>query len=111
MASLTQSEQLARKPEPPLPKSNLSKLQNGEVGQSQDEQEPHLGEKERYRSESIGGKGGLHSEGGQVPRRKGRACKKIISRRSRRKHERVSGRKNSKRESEMSWFQSKSAQS
>ena len=38
------------------------------------------------------GKGGLHSEGRQIPRRKRRACKKSLPRRSRSKHERVSGR-------------------
>ena len=39
------------------------------------------------------GKGGLHRERGQIPRRKGRASKKSLPRTSRRKHERVSGRK------------------
>ena len=33
------------------------------------------------------GKGGLHSEGKQIPRKKGRASKKSLPRRSRRKHE------------------------
>ena len=40
-------------------------------------------------------KGGLHSEGRQIPRRKGRANKNSLPKRSRRKHERVSGRKSS----------------
>ena len=40
-------------------------------------------------------KGELHSEEKQVSRRKGRASKKSLPRRSRRKHERVSGRKSS----------------
>ena len=39
------------------------------------------------------GKSGLHGERRQIPRRKGRASKKSFSKRGRRKHERVSGRK------------------
>ena len=39
------------------------------------------------------GKGGLHSEGKQIPRRKGRASKKSLPRRCRRRYKRVSGRK------------------
>ena len=41
------------------------------------------------------GKGGLHSEQGQISRRKGRSSKKSLPRTSRRKHEQVSGRKSS----------------
>ena len=51
-------------------------------------------------------KGGLHSEQGQIPRRKGRASKKSLPRTSRRKHERVSGRKSSPGRSAESWFHS-----
>ena len=47
------------------------------------------------RARAWSGKGGLHRERGQVPRRKRRARKKTLSRTSRRKHERVSGRKSS----------------
>ena len=56
------------------------------------------------------GKGGLLSEGKQIPRRKGRASKKSLPRTSRRKHERVSGRKSSPGRSAESWFHSKSGQ-
>ena len=62
------------------------------------------------RARSWSGKGGLHREQGQIPRRKGRASKKSFSRTSRRKHERVSGRKSSPGRSAESWFHSKSGQ-
>ena len=52
------------------------------------------------------GKGGLHREGRQIPTRKGRAAKKILPKTSRRKHERVSGRKSSPGRSAESWFHS-----
>ena len=55
-------------------------------------------------------KGGLHREGRQIPRRKERASKKSLPRTSRRKHERVSGRKSSPGQSAESWFHSKSGQ-
>ena len=48
-------------------------------------------------------KGGHHREQGQIPRRTGRASNKSIPRRSRRKHERVSGRKSSPGRSAESW--------
>ena len=57
------------------------------------------------------GKGGLHGERGQIPRRTGRESKKSLPRASRRKHERVSGRKRSPGQSAESWFHSKSGQS
>ena len=48
VASVPQREQLARTPEPPLPKekeqSRLSKAPDYEGGESQDGREPHLGE-------------------------------------------------------------------
>ena len=47
------------------------------------------------RARACSGKSGLHREGRQIPRRKGRASKKSFPRTSRRKHERVSGRKSS----------------
>ena len=53
------------------------------------------------------GKGGLHNEGRQVSRR-GKASKENLSRRSRKKHERVSGFKSSPIGSGESWFYSKS---
>ena len=57
------------------------------------------------------GKGRLHRERGQIPRRTGRASNKSLPRRGRRKHERVSGRKSSPGRSAESWFHSKSGQS
>ena len=51
-------------------------------------------------------KGGLHRERGQIPRRTGRASKKSLPRTSRRKHERVSGRKSFPGRSAESWFHS-----
>ena len=56
------------------------------------------------------GKGGLHREGRQIPRRTGRPSKKSLPRKNRRKHERVSGRKSSPRQSAEPWFHSKSGQ-
>ena len=58
------------------------------------------------RARAWSGKGGLHGELGQIPRRKGRASKKSLPRTSRRKHERVSGRKSSPGRSAESWFHS-----
>ena len=62
------------------------------------------------RAGSSRGKGGLHGEGKQVPRRKGKASKKSLPRGSRRKYERVSGRKSSPEGSAESWFHSKFGQ-
>ena len=54
---------------------------------------PHLGERGGgVRVKARSGKGGLHRERRQIPRRTGMASKKSLSRRGRRKHERVSGR-------------------
>ena len=69
------------------------------------------GEREkRIRARAWRGKGGLHGEGGKIPRRKGKASKKSLPRTSRRKNERVSGRKSSPGQSAESWFHSKSGQ-
>ena len=62
------------------------------------------------RARAWSGKGGLHRERGQIPRRTGRASKESLPRASRRKHERVSGRKSSPERSAESWFHSKSGQ-
>ena len=62
------------------------------------------------RARAWSGKGGLHHERGQIPRRTGRASDKSLPRTSRRKHERVSGRKSSAGRSAESWFHSKSGQ-
>ena len=69
-----------------------------------------LARKRRIRARAWSGKGGLHRKQGQISRRKGRASKKILPRTSRRKHERVSGRKSSPGQSAESWFHSKSGQ-
>ena len=93
-----------------MEQSPLSRPSNCEVGKSQGEREPHLGEKEGIRAGAWRGKDGLHSEERQVPRRRGRESKKSLSRGSRRKYERVSGRKNSPERPAVSWFHSKSGQ-
>ena len=55
-------------------------------------------------------KGGLHGEPKQISRRKGRARKMSLPRRSKRKHEQVNGRRSSPGRSAESWFHSKSGQ-
>ena len=75
--------------------SRLSRAPDHEVGKSQGEREPRLGEREGIRAKAWSGKGGLHDEQKQIPRRKERAGNKSLPRRSRRKHERVSRRKSS----------------
>ena len=74
-------------------------------GESQGERKPYLGERERGRDQNGAWrkKGRLHSEGKQIP-------KESLPRGSRRKHERVSGRKSSPGRSAKSWFYSKSGQ-
>ena len=61
VASVPQREQLARTPEPPLPKekeqSRLSRVPDREGGESQDGREPHLGKSEADQSESMERKG------------------------------------------------------
>ena len=47
------------------------------------------------RARAWRGKGGLHGERGQIPKRKGKASKKSLPRTSRRKCKRASGRKSS----------------
>ena len=58
------------------------------------------------RARAWSGKGGLHRERRQIPRRTGRANKNSLPRTSRRKHDRVSGRKSSPGRSAQSWFHS-----
>ena len=71
--------------------SHLSKAPDRKLGESQGEREPHLGERREIRVGASRGKGGLHNEGRQVPRRKVRTSK--VSRfKGKWKHERVSGR-------------------
>ena len=62
------------------------------------------------RARAWRGKGGLHRKRRKIPRRKGRVSKKSLHKRSRRKHERMSGRKSSLGRSVVSWFHSKSGQ-
>ena len=58
------------------------------------------------RARAWRGKGGLDREGRQIPRRTGRESNKSLPRTSRRKHERVSGRKSSPGRSAEYWFHS-----
>ena len=59
----------------------------------------------------FGGLGSTNKSVISFPRRTGRASKKSLPRRGRRKHERMSGRKSSPGQSAVSWFHSKSGQS
>ena len=69
-----------------------------------------LARKRRIIARAWRRKGGLPSEQRQTPRRKGRASNKSLPRRGQRKHERVSGRKNSPGRFAESWFHPKSGQ-
>ena len=95
VASVPQREQLARTPEPPLPKrkgtepsvQSTRSWGGGErvkVGESRT-----LARKRGITAGAWSGKGGLHREGRQITRRKGRASKKSLTRTSRRKHTQV----------------------
>ena len=99
VASVPQRQQLARTPEPPLPK-----------GKQTQPSVRTLARKRGIRARAWSGKVGLHRERGKIPRRKGRASKKSLPRTSRRKHEWVSGRKISPGRSAESWFYSTSGQ-
>ena len=115
VVSVSQREQLASMPEPPLPKGKRNRAvcpkhqimreERVKMGESRT-----LARKRGIRARAWSGKGGLHRERGQIPRRTGRASKKSLPRTSRRKHERVSGRKSSPGRSAESWFHSKSGQ-
>ena len=72
--------------------------------------ESQVGRERRIIARAWRGKGGLHRERRQILRRNGWASKKSLPRRSRKKHERVSGRKSSPGRSAESWFHSKSGQ-
>ena len=76
--------------------------------ESQDEREPHTGEKKGDQSKCNGKKGGLRSERGKVPRKGGKACKVNLRRRM---HEQVSEHKSSPVRFAEFWFHSKSGQS
>ena len=58
---------------------------------------------ERKITAGAWGKGGHHNEERQISRKRGSASKKSLPRTSRRKHERVSGRKSSPERSAGSW--------
>ena len=98
VASVLQREQLTSTPEPPLPKGKGTEYQITR-GDSQSGREPHLGERkhEKERVDSTVNEGRF--QGGK--RGQGE---------SRRKHERVSGRKSSPGRSAESWFHFKSGQ-
>ena len=84
-------------------KSRLSKAPDHEGGESQGGKSRTLARKRGIRARVWSGKGGLHRERGQIPRRKGRASKKSLPRTSRRKHEWMSGCKSSPGRSAESW--------
>ena len=118
MAPGPQREQLASMPEPPLPKV-LKEQRNRAVSPEHQivkgervkvSESSTLARKREIRAGAGRGEGGLYSEGRQITRRIGRASKKSLFRRSRRKHERVSGRKSSPGRSAKSWFHSMSGQ-
>ena len=94
VASVPQREQLARTPEPPLPKGKGTEL-SVQSTRSSGGRKSRWARERGIRAKAWSGKGGLHRERRQIPRRKGRASRKSLSRTSRRKHERVSGRKSS----------------
>ena len=93
-------------------KSRLSRAPDhgGGGGEVKVGKSPTLARERRIRARARRGKGGLHSERRQIPRRKGRASKKTLPKRSTKKHERVSGRKSFPERSAKSWFHSMSGQ-
>ena len=109
-ASVPQREQLARTPRPPLPSRKRTELSAQSTrsweGKSQGGESHTLTRKRGIRVRARSGKGGLHRERRQIPRRTGRANKNSLPRTSRRKHERLSGRKSFPGRSAESWFHS-----
>ena len=79
-------------------------------GESQDEREPHLDEREGIRARAWRGKDRLYRKKGRFLGGKGGQARRVLPRRDRRKHERVSGRKSSPGRSAKSWFHSMSGQ-
>ena len=90
--------------------SHLTRSPNCEVGESQSDQEPHLGERGEIRQGAWEEKSGLHYEGMQVPWRRRRASKENLPSGSRRKHKRVSEGISSPGRSAKYWFHSKFGQ-
>ena len=87
------------------PKHQIKREERVKVGESRT-----LARERQIRAGAWRGKSGLHSGGRQIPRRRLRASKENLPRRSRRKHERVSERKSFSGRSTESWFYSKSGQ-
>ena len=75
--------------------SRLSKASDHEGKRVKVGESRTLARERGIRARAWSGKGGLHRERRQIPRRTGSASKKSLPRTSRRKHERVSGRKSS----------------
>ena len=75
--------------------SRLSKAPDREGERVKVSESRTLTRKRGIRARAWNGKGGLHQERRQISGRKGRASKKSLPRTSRRKHERMSGRKSS----------------
>ena len=69
-----------------------------------------LARKRRVREGAWSGKSQFHTVGRRNRRRREKTGKEILLRRKRRKHEGISGRKNSPGGSGESWFHSKSGQ-
>ena len=96
---------LAKRKRAVCPKHQIMRGEGVKVGESRT-----LARKRGIRARAWRGKGGLHRERRQIPRRKGSKTKKSLPRTSRGKQERVSGRKSSPGRSAESWFHSKSGQ-
>ena len=86
--------------------SRMSRVLDRKMGESQGEREPHLGKRGGIRARVWIGKGGLYSEGKQIPRKRLRASKNSLPSGSRRKHELCGGCKSSLGRSAESWFHS-----
>ena len=110
VASVPQREQLARTSKPSLLKEkgtepSVQSTRSWER-ESQGGRAPHLDDRGGIRARAWRGKSRLHHEQREVSRSKGRASKKSLPRRGRRKHERVSEGKSSPGRSAESWFNS-----
>ena len=111
--SVPQSVKLLRTPELLLQKekehSHLFRSPYCEVGESQGQRESHLSEKEEDRRGSMKRRE-PDPQRRRVPKRRGKTSKINFSRKSRRKHKRVSLCKSSSGRSAEFWFHSKSGQ-
>ena len=101
-----------RRPEPPFAKKKRNRAVCLDRAPDRDGKRVNvsksrtLARKREIRARAWRGKGGLHGEGRRVSRKRGRSSKKSLPRESRRKHERVNGRKSSPAQSAESWFHS-----